>query len=252
LTPNPTIPTFAFDTVCHPWADELGWTGEFSVTSLHPFKNEQAMDYSKFLYDPFSKDTVSQLEQYEEFQFGCKDKSKVVAYLILMYDINNTDYRRAYSDLYERKHKCAITAGFELDESGHFEPDIESILIGENDQFNDAMARYISLFNIPDLPAHTAFTEILAKECIAAQKEKDSKVIKDVIANINNARKNVEDCEVRIFTNIETENVRKALYRFAQKKKLGLRPEEKAREIKDKKLNVPDVYNLMTDGKKKK
>ena len=201
------------------------------------------MDYSKFLYDPFNKDTVSQLEQYEEFGFQCKDKPKVVAYLILMYDINNVDFRRAYSDLYERKHKCAITAGFEI-EDGKFAPDIEAILVGENDQFNDAMARYISLFNIPDLPAHTAFSEILAKECIVAQKEKDSKVIKDVIANINNARKNVEDCEVRIFTGIETENVRKSLYRFAQKKKLGLRPEEKAREIKEKKLNVPDIYKF--------
>jgi hypothetical protein len=210
------------------------------------------MDYSRFLYDPFAKDTVSQLEQYEEFQFSCKDKDKVVAYLILMYDINNTDFRRAYSDLYERKHRCALLAGFELTEEGKFEPEIESVLVGENDQFNDAMARYISLFNIPDLPAHTAYSEILAKECIAAQKERDSKVLKDVIVNIDKARKNVEECEIRIFTGIETENVRKALYRFAQKKKLGLRPEEKAREIKDRKLNVPDLYNLMDDGKKKK
>ena len=206
------------------------------------------MDYSKFLYDPFSKDTVSKLEQYEEFQFECKDKVKVVAYLILMYDINNTDFRRAYSDLYERKHKCAVTAGFELDDKGHFSPEIESILVGKNDMFNDAMARYISLFNIPDLPAHTAYSEILAKECIVAQKERDSKILKDVIANIDRARKNVEDCEVRIFTGIEVENVRKALYRFAQKKRLGLRPEEKAREIKDvsdkkiKMINVPNLY----------
>ena len=55
------------------------------------------MDYSKFLYDPFGKDTVSELEKYDEFQFECKDKAKVVAYLILMYDINNTEDEQTYA-----------------------------------------------------------------------------------------------------------------------------------------------------------
>ena len=48
LTPNPTIPTFAFDTVCHPWADGLGWTGGLVKVPLHPFKTSNTWIIQSF------------------------------------------------------------------------------------------------------------------------------------------------------------------------------------------------------------
>ena len=203
------------------------------------------MDYSRCLYDPFGKDTVQKLEQYPEFQFECEDKAKVIAYLILMYDIASSEVR-TYSDrLYERKKFAAIKAGFKLDKDGKFDEEIEKIIIGENDAFNDAVIRYVRMFGLPDLPRHTAYNEMLDKELAAAHKETDPKIRKVIRENIDELSKEIEAIERKIFTGEETENVRKSLYRLMEKQKLGLRPEDMAVAIEEKKIRVPDVYNLL-------
>jgi hypothetical protein len=197
-------------------------------------------NYSNFLYDPFAPDTVHKLEQYEEFQFKCPDKEKAVRYIIIMYDLAS-DLKKLYEGLYERKRNAAILAGFTIN-GGLFDPWVEAILVGENDHANDAILRYVRLSGIPDASAYLAYTEILHKQVLAAMKETDEKKIKVIQDNIENAMEKVRTFERRIFSGDEVENVRAALYRYAEKIRLNLRPEDKASEIDRFELNVNDPY----------
>jgi hypothetical protein len=242
LTPNPTIPTFAFDTVCRPWADELGWTGEFSVTSLHPFKNEQHMDYSKCLYDPFDKQTVSKLEGFPEFQFEVKDKAKVIAYLILVYDRNSDLFLMHSDNLYMRKKEAALRVGFKLDVKKHFEEWVEQILTGENEQFNLAQFRYVRFHGIPDLPVLIKYLEMLDAE-MAGVLPSDPLKRKYVMTNIEELHKKIDDYEQKIFTGKESERARESLYSLIEKIRVP-RPEYIAQDIASKSLDLPDPHGF--------
>ena len=200
-------------------------------------------DYSRFLYKPFSEETVKLLEKYPEFQFDVPDKQKVINYLILLYDLASSEVKNHSDRLYERKKFSALKAGFKLNKEGHFENWVEDILVGENDSFNDAMIRFVRFFALPDLPAHTAYNEMIDHEFTSAAKEKDSKIIKIIMINIDELRGKIESLERKIFTGEETENVRKALYRLMEKQRLP-RPEIIAKDIENKDLKLPDPYKI--------
>ena len=200
------------------------------------------MNYEKFLFDPFGKDTVSKLEQYEEFKFECDNKDKVIAYLILMYDLSSSEVKAHSDRLYERKKFAALRAGFKF-KDGVFPKDIEDIIVGENDDFNVAMIRYVRMFGLPDLPKHTAYNEMLDSELSAAAKERDYKLHKVIMDNIESLSVKIESIERKIFTGDETENVRKSLYRLMEKTRVP-RPEYMAQDIASKSLDLPDKYEL--------
>jgi len=204
------------------------------------------MQYSKFLYQPFSADTVKALEKYPEFKFKVPDKQKAIDYLILLYDISSNEVKASSDRLYERKKFAALKAGFKVDKQGHFSEWVEDIIVGENDEFNDAMVRFVRFFALPDLPALTAYNEMIDHEFTSAAKEKDSKLIKVILANIDELREKIETLERKIFTGDETENVRKALYRLMEKQRLP-RPENVAQDIESRELKVSDPYNFQDE-----
>ena len=198
-------------------------------------------DYSQLMFDPFGTDTVNQLEQYEEFSFKVPDKVRACAYMIIMYDPRSYMKKLYPDNFYERKLKSAIAAGFKTID-GKFEPWVEQILVGENDDFNDAELRFTRMFGIPDYPAFIVYSDILDKQFRAAKKESDPKKLQVIQANIKVAMAEVSLYERNIFGHEETENVRAALYRLAEKQRLNLRPEEKAVEIDNKALKVHDPH----------
>lgn len=198
-------------------------------------------DYSQLLYQPFEPETITKLNQFEEFSaLVVPDKQKTVAYIIFMYDLMS-DMKKLYEGLYERKRNSALAAGFTLKE-GRFDGWVETILVGENDAFNDAALRYVRLFGIPDASAYMAYTEILHKQVTAAMRETDEKKLKIIQENIENAMQKVTVYERRIFSGEETESVRAALYRYAEKQRLNLRPEHIATLIEKKELTLVDPY----------
>ena len=198
-------------------------------------------DYSLLLLDPFAPETLKTLEEFEEFQFDAVDKKKVVAYIVIMYDIKS-DMKKLYPDnLYERKQKSAVAAGFKITD-GKFDPWVEAMLVGENDEFNEAVLRFVRMFSKPDLPAYIAYTEILYKQVIAAMRETNASKLKVIQMNIESSRKMVASLERGIFSGDEVENVRAALYRLAESQRLLLRPEDKAREIDAKTLTMTDPH----------
>lgn len=202
-------------------------------------------DYSRFLYPPFSLETVKKLEKYNEFGFMVPDKQKAVDYIILMYDIASIEVKTHSDNLYERKKYAAVKAGLTLGSNGKFSTWVENILVGENDQFNDAVIRFIRLFGMPDLPILIAFSQLLDNELVSAFKERDHAEIGKLRKNINELKDEVEALELKIFSGKETENVRSSLYRMIEKEKLNLRPEDKAREIAELRVSLPDPHRLI-------
>lgn len=198
-------------------------------------------DYSQLILDPFDPNTVSKLEQYDEFKFTVPDKFKTIAYMIIMFDPKSDMKKLWPDDFYGRKRESALAAGFEMT-NGKFEKWVEELLIGENDDFNDAELRFTRMFGIPDYPAFVVYSDILDKQFRSAKKCNDEKKLKIIQENIENAMKMVALYERNIFGHAETENVRAALYRLQEKQRLNLRPEHIAELIEKKALKLKDPY----------
>lgn len=191
------------------------------------------MDYSRFLYKPFDAKSLSTLESFDEvFRYKHRHKAKLIDYMIIMWDHNNLELRQLYPDYYTRKRQAAIMAGFTPRKDGKMEPEIESVLVGENDQFNTALVRYLLMQGIPDYPALVALKEMQAQDLMASfqpTEAKDRKLIRENLEKITN---DIATLEERIFTGRETENVRKALYQYMETERVRLRPEYMASLIK--------------------
>ena len=173
-------------------------------------------DYSKCLYPPFDPGTVGKLEAYPEFQFKIKDKPKIIAYLILVYDRNSELFVMHADNLYLRKKEAALVVGFTLDENKKFTKHVEEVLVGENEEFNLAQFRYARFFGIPDLPVLIKNIEMLDYE-MSAKLPSDPGKRDKVRSNIKNLLLDIDQLEQRIFTGKESEAARESLYRLIEK-----------------------------------
>ena len=196
---------------------------------------------NRCLYDPFGKDTLSQLEIYPEFQFQIKNKDKFISYLILVYDMNSEFFIREPDNLYHRKRQVAEKVGFKLNEEGHFDKYVEEVLVGENESFNLAVLRYSRFPGIPDLPVLIRNIELLDYELSSKLPADPTKRAK-VRENIKQLRTDIEELEIRIFSGKESEKARESLYKFIETMRVP-RPEFIAKATADKSLEIHNPYH---------
>jgi len=194
------------------------------------------LDTSGYLYNPLdSKDIRYLISTHQEFQKEIKiNLSKVVVYIILMYDLN-TELRRVYADYFTRKRQAAIMAGFNINKNGRFVKAIEDMLIGNDQVVNNMVVRYAMLFNNPDYLSLVAYTEMLVREAEASLSEKYDG---NTINNIIKLNKEIKILMTNIFGGDPSKNLIKALYRTMEREKLRYRPEAVAEDIKDEKLDI--------------
>ena len=197
------------------------------------------MDYSMYLYKPFDKKELDRLRLIPELS---DFPDKILNFLIIMWDFGNTEFRRLYPDYFSRKREAAIAAGIKTGSDGKFDEETEEILTGQNDDFNTGCVKYLLGFGIPDYPALIAQRELQAKELEAAFKETDPKERKVIRENIDKSTERICEYEAKIFGGMETENVRKALYKHMESEKLRLRPEHVAGDTKKGKLKIKSQY----------
>ena len=199
------------------------------------------------LYDPFDPGTVDKLNEFIEFaQFKIKQKEKFITYLILVYDRNSELFVLHADNLYLRKKEAALKAGFTVNTDKHFPDYVESVLVGENEEFNLCQFRYIRFAGVPDLPVLIRYLEMLDKE-MSGKLPDDPAKRGVVMKNIEALHDKIDVLEQRIFTGRESEAARESLYRLIEKIRVP-RPEFIAQDIKTKTLNFIDPYHL-TDGK---
>lgn len=191
-----------------------------------------------FLYDPFDKNTAIKLaEKYEEFDFSftnLTDKRKIVAYILLMYDLHSP-LRVDIHDLYERKRVAVQLGGFKAGDGGYFDKKVEGAILGEDPKVNDAIIRYLTCFSNPDYTMLISFLDMYHKANRDALKGNPSA---SKIKNIESLNKTIKRLDKAIFMGDEPIGLRKSLYEHAEEMRISLRPENVAERLEKGKPGV--------------
>lgn len=184
------------------------------------------IDVSVLMFDPWSKETVSRLEENDEFKqpFGI-DKQKVISYIILVYDLK-TQLRKEYPFFNQRKVVAAELAGFPKKKDGKFTVEYENVLIGKNERVNKAISKYIRLFYNPKYLMLVYYWSILSLEFENINNKKESSDFKNTIANIEKLEAKIVECEEFLYGGQEQRDAVQALYEEVEKEKLAIRPED--------------------------
>lgn len=184
------------------------------------------IDISVLMFNPFDKDTVTRLQEHDEFkqQFGL-DKQKVISYIILVYDLK-TQLRKEYPFFNQRKVVAAELAGFPKKKDGKFTVEYENVLIGKNERVNKAISKYIRLFYNPKYLMLVYYWSILSLEFENINNKKESSDFKNTIANIEKLEAKIVECEEFLYGGQEQRDAVQALYEEVEKEKLAIRPED--------------------------
>lgn len=201
---------------------------------------KENIDTRVLMFDPWDENTPSRLEEHDEFkqQFGV-DKKKVVAYIILVYDLK-TQLRKEYPFFNQRKVVAAELAGFPKKKDGKFMADFENILTGKNEKVNKAISKYIRLFYNPKYLMLVYYWSILSLEFENINNKKESSDFKNTIANIEKLEAKINECEEFLYGGPEQRDIVQALYEEVEKENLRLKPENIAM--------AEDVDELIGEG----
>jgi hypothetical protein len=175
---------------------------------------KEDINVKNFLFNPFDKKEFNKLRQYEEF-VNIPEEYKggsIITYIILTYDLNS-DIRKEYPLRAQQRFEAARLAGFKIT-LNEFDRDVEEILIGANYDIDKACIKYVSLFGRSDWSILTGYYWQLDWELYYIRKGQGEKKNSDNLTVLQN---NIEKCEKRLFSEEETETMRKALYDFIVK-----------------------------------
>jgi ATP-dependent protease Clp ATPase subunit len=205
-----------------------------------------------YLYNPKSPESIQALiDTYPEFSENLdkleKHKNKVAKFIIIFYDMNS-DLRGLIPDFWNRKKICAELVGFKVNENGVFPKDIKEFLIGENENVNAMIVRYLLLFNNPDYVELEVATDMYNKQARQALKQKIGATpgtIKDINKNLTDLNKKIKETTESVFGGKESSKLEEMLYAFMQRERLKLRPEDIAiNSGKDSELDEVDIYGV--------
>jgi hypothetical protein len=183
------------------------------------------VDVKLLMFDPFDPKTVSRLEEYDEFteDFGI-DKSKIIAYIILLYDMNS-QLRKEFPHFNKRKLVASELAGFEK-VGDKLKEKYEKVILGSNEKVNKAISKYIRLFGSSKYISLVYYWSILSAEYDNVAVNKDSSDYKSTIGNIAMLENKINECVEYLFGGDEMKSIQSALYEAVEKENLRLpRPE---------------------------
>jgi hypothetical protein len=96
--------------------------------------------------------SIPELNRFTSFQKLTKsslDINRLIRYILLAYDPKSPAVQ-TIKDQFKRKTWCALAAGFEYGEDFNFSLDYNAVLNCQNDEVNDAILDYLTLFDNPD------------------------------------------------------------------------------------------------------
>ena len=173
--------------------------------------NLENINTSKCIVDPKDKDFENKMTEKSDIFRLPKDRKRLLAYLVLVYDIKS-EIRRNHPELTQRKIIAAEAIGFERNkETGHYDPYIEDCLLGKNDDFNRAICEYL-YFNFNN---DYKLLELLIDKYDYAIEDQRRKmqVLKDSERkNLQNMKADIEELEHKVFGGEETINLKRMLY----------------------------------------
>lgn len=193
----------------------------------------EKMSYVKgMLFDPNDESIVSKLSVYGEFAKEEEDygvpKLHLFRYIVVMYDMQSP-MRLEYPDFWERKKVSALKAGFKVNRKGYFNEDVEKILLGENDNVNQAITKYVMLHGVPEYSALVAYQAGLYFETLKVQR---GTISTNITKNIELLRVNIRMLTDLIYGGSETINAKRALYSGIEKDRFPL-PDDVVKRLKE-------------------
>jgi hypothetical protein len=175
------------------------------------------------------------------------NKVSAIRYIILMYDLNNSEIQALYPDYMTRKRSCAMMAGFTVTKN-RFAKEVEGAIIGMDQVFNRMIVRYIRLFNNPEYVSYVAYWEMLIKNVEMSMGEDNAQELTRIRGNIEGLRINIAKITEEVFRGDKTIELKKELYKSMEEERLALRPEDIAAAIQSKNLafsKKADIHQML-------
>lgn len=201
--------------------------------------NLQKLDTSRFLYDPKNRASFMKLTRFKEFK---KEPtgihiSKIIPYVILMYDPAGAMIEQQFPYLPQRKMEVAKMTGL-VYRGEQISEHVEKALIGQSPQVNGMIIRYLQQFNNPDFEMLATYKEIYAALNKAAFTGVHSV---QIINSIERVHQGIEVLTEKILKGKDETRLRADLYMSVEGHGLGVRTEDIAEKLKRGEEPFPDV-----------
>lgn len=165
-----------------------------------------------------------ELNKIPEFTEGVVgfDTTEVLKYIFLVYDRNSPVVINNKENLIKRKYESAVISGFEL-KDGRFKKSIEEVIKCKNESVNRMIFAYVRLFGDDDVAYLTGLKDALYSILpdISAGEIKD-------ISKVKELKKEIDLVTDKILVRDNTNSLYLDLYKYIEREKLGLRPEDYA------------------------
>ncbi len=146
-------------------------------------------------------------------------RDKVLRYIFLCYD-KGSPVVLHNKDLIKRKYEAALLAGFELIDK-KFQRQVEDVIKCKDPLVNEMICAFVRLFGDDDFAYITSLKDALYAILPDVQKGE----IKD-IDKVQKLKKEIDQVTEKILVRDNTNNLYLDLYKYIEREKLGLRPED--------------------------
>jgi len=197
------------------------------------------LDGSVFEYNPKDNKELKRLEEsHPDFhsvnaKSGLKTlKKEILRYIILMYD-KNTPLRTMYNGHYKRKGYAAIMAGFQRDpRTNKFNNAVKDVILGQNDDVNRAIVRYVMQFFDADYLQLILYNELMGKQ-FRSSMDGEKALTSTQVNAIQDIRKEIDRLTEKVFGGNESRELEQELYRALEIEKETLHPDFVAKAYDD-------------------
>lgn len=203
----------------------------------------ESFDLSRCLFNPNSSTLLKDAEKYPEFAKELSyrmSRKAVITYIVLMFD-QMSPLRKEVRSLPARKGVAAQMAGFKTDKNGRFEPHVEKVLEGRNQDVNAMIVKYLVLQNSPKFVQLIAYESLYFYEIAKIQNGAYGKTI-DVIKSVDSLASSIDRLTEEVVGGSgEAEPILAAIYQEVTKD-LNISPEAISNYISEC-GDVPDDWN---------
>lgn len=193
------------------------------------------LDTSRFQYDPKNPYDIERLKRdIPEFaehptidnkKIKAFDQDDAVRYVILLYD-RESQLRREYTKIRQRKAVAAAYAGFKPSAKGEFRKDVERILIGQSPEVNKMIVRYVMSYNDPDQMALEMYIEMFQRNAAAMlQNIADPMEYKRIHEVTEKLKASISELTQKLLGGQDESSIIKELYADLQKLRETMMPE---------------------------
>lgn len=149
----------------------------------------------------------------------------VLRYIFLTYDRNSPVVIKNKENIIKRKYEAARLAGFEL-KDGKFNSYVENMIKCKNREINTMIFAFVRLFGDNDYAYLTSLMDAL----YSIMPDISAGDIKDM-QKVQLLKKEMDNVSDRILSRDSTNSLYLDLYKYIERQKLGLRPEDMALNI---------------------